>query len=75
MVGSIIGFTSAVRKENPDITTHCFIHRKVLGSKTLGDEMKKVLDNAIKMINFIKQRPVQCRMFKKNHMKTWTDST
>ncbi|XP_062912991.1 zinc finger BED domain-containing protein 5-like [Mobula hypostoma] len=34
-------------------------------SKTVGDEMKKVLDHAVKMINLIKQRPVHLRMFKK----------
>jgi hypothetical protein len=44
--------TTLVKKENPDIITiHCFIHRGVLISKTLGDEIKKVLDDATKMIN------------------------
>jgi hypothetical protein len=38
MVGSIRGFISLVKKENPDIKTHCFIHREVLVSKTFGDE-------------------------------------
>jgi hypothetical protein len=65
MVGPFRGFTSFAKKENPDVTTHCFIHRKVLLSKTLGDEMKKVLDDATKMVNFIKQRTVPSRMFKK----------
>jgi hypothetical protein len=37
----------------------------MLVSETLGDEMKKVLDDATKMINCIKQRPGHCRMFKK----------
>jgi hypothetical protein len=27
MVGSIMGFASRVKKENPDVTTHCFIQR------------------------------------------------
>jgi hypothetical protein len=36
----------------------------MLVSKTLGDETKKVLDDAINMVNFIKQRPVHSRMFK-----------
>jgi hypothetical protein len=34
-------------------------------SKALGDGMKKVLDGATKMVNFIKQIPVHLRMFKK----------
>jgi hypothetical protein len=38
-----------LKKENPDVVTaHCFIHREVLVSKTLGGEIKKVLDDAIK---------------------------
>ncbi|XP_072909831.1 zinc finger BED domain-containing protein 5-like isoform X6 [Hemitrygon akajei] len=66
VVGSMKSFVSLVKKENPDIvTTHCFLHREVLMSKTLGDDMKKVLDAATKMVTFIKQRPVHSRMFKK----------
>jgi hypothetical protein len=65
MVGSIRGFASLVKKGNPDVTTHCLIHRKVLVSKILGDEMKEVLVDAIKMVNFIKHRPLHSRMFKK----------
>jgi hypothetical protein len=37
----------------------------VLVSKTLGDEMQKVLDVATKMVNFIIQILTQSRMFKK----------
>jgi hypothetical protein len=40
VVGFLRGFASLVKQENPDITTHCFIHREVLVSKTLGDEMQ-----------------------------------
>jgi hypothetical protein len=48
MVGSIRVLASLVNKENPDVTTQCFIHREVLVSKTLGDKIKKVLDDAAK---------------------------
>ncbi|XP_068115889.1 zinc finger BED domain-containing protein 5-like [Hyperolius riggenbachi] len=66
MVGSMRGFASLVRKENLSVvTTHCFLHREVLVSKSLGEEMKKVLDDVTKMVNFIKQRPLHSRMFKK----------
>lgn len=38
MVGSMKGFISLVRKEHPDVvTTHCFLYRKALVSKTLVD--------------------------------------
>jgi hypothetical protein len=36
MVGSSRGFAALVKKENPDITTHCFIDREVLGSDIFG---------------------------------------
>jgi hypothetical protein len=66
MVGSITDFAYLVKKkQNPDVTTHCFIHRDVLVSKTLGNEMKKVMHDVTKMVNFTKQRPVHARMFKK----------
>jgi hypothetical protein len=68
VVGSITGFTSLVKKRGgggPHITTHCFIHREVLVSKTLRDKMKKVLDEATKIVNFDKQRPLYYRMLKK----------
>ena len=66
MVGSIKGFVSLVKQENPAIIlTHCFLHREVLVSKSLGDELKKVFDVATKIVNFIKQRPVHSKMFKR----------
>jgi hypothetical protein len=66
MVGSIRGFASLAKKENPDVVTiHCFIHREMLVLKTLGDDLKKVLNDTTKMVNFIKQRPIHSRMFKK----------
>ncbi|KRX52127.1 Zinc finger BED domain-containing protein 5 [Trichinella sp. T9] len=53
-------------QENPDIvSTHYFLYREVLISKSLEGKLKKVFDDVIKMINFIKQRPVHSKMFKK----------
>ena len=66
MVGSIKGFATLVKAKNPAvITTHCFIHREVLVSKTLDEGLKQVLDVTVNMVNFIKQRPLQSRMFAK----------
>jgi hypothetical protein len=48
-----------VKKENPDITIHCFIHREVLVSKTFGDDMKKVFNNATNMVNLSKTSSLQ----------------
>jgi hypothetical protein len=59
VVGFLRGFASLVQKGNPDfVTTHRFIQTELLVAKTLGDEMNKVLDDATKLINFIKQGPV-----------------
>ena len=36
------------KKQKPDFSTQCFLHREMLVSKALGDEMKKVLFEATK---------------------------
>ena len=43
--------------------THCVIHRESLATKTLEPELKHVLDTAIKMVNYIKTRPLNIRLF------------
>ena len=66
MVGSIKGFVSLAKRENSDIiTTHCFLHREVLVGKTLGSDLKKVLNKVVKMVNYIKSRPLKSRLFAK----------
>ena len=66
MIGSIKEFVSLARRENPDIiTTHCFLHREVLVGKTLGSELKAVLDVVVKMVNYIKNKPLKSRLFAK----------
>jgi hypothetical protein len=58
VVGSIRGFASLVKKEKAIQTS-----REVLVSKILRDEIEDVLDEATKMVNFIKQRPVHSGTF------------
>ncbi|XP_025422231.1 zinc finger BED domain-containing protein 5-like [Sipha flava] len=66
MVGSIKGFTTLAKKKNPNIiSTHCFLHRESLISKTLPITLKSILDKIVSMVNFIKSRPLQSRLFKK----------
>jgi hypothetical protein len=56
MIGSIKGLITLIKEKNPDIiTTHCFLYREVLVSKTIGEDLKQVLDVAVNMVNFIKQ--------------------
>ena len=65
MVGSLNGFITLVKeRQNPNIIiTHCFLHREALVAKTLGDELKEVLNQVIEKVNFIKRRPLKCRLF------------
>lgn len=52
------------KKQKPDFSTQCFLHRELLVSKALEDEMKKFYLKLQKMIDFIKQKPVYSKMFK-----------
>ena len=55
MTGKYEGFITRALKENPSvITTHCFLHREVLVAKTCNEELIAVLNQAAKMVNFIK---------------------
>jgi hypothetical protein len=51
-------------KVNPQIVwTHCFLHREALASKAMGLELRKVLDTAIQIINYIKASAKNNRIF------------
>uniref|UniRef100_A0A8C3FIZ9 Uncharacterized protein n=1 Tax=Chrysemys picta bellii TaxID=8478 RepID=A0A8C3FIZ9_CHRPI len=43
--------------------THCSIHRQALATKRMPEGLKEVLDNAVKMVNFIKSWPTNSRIF------------
>ena len=65
MVGSLKGFVTLAKKRNANIiSTHCFLHRESLVSKTLPVALKPVLDKVVNMVNFIKSRPLKIRVFK-----------
>ena len=64
MAGKHKGFLARVLQVAPLINfTHCIIHRENLECKTLDPDLKSVLDAAIKIVNFIKSRPLQTRLF------------
>jgi len=66
MIGSIKGFVSLVQRETPNaVQTHCFLHREVLVSKTVPDELNQVLKQVVEIVNFIKTRPLKSRLFEK----------
>ena len=37
---------------------HCSIHREALATKGMPDSLKDVLDTIVKMLNFVKARPL-----------------
>lgn len=64
MTGQHRGLVSRIRQVNPDIQTmHCIIHREALASKRMSPELHNVLNDSVKVINFIKSRPLNARLF------------
>ncbi|XP_042228849.1 protein ZBED8-like [Homarus americanus] len=66
MLSNTSGFAALVKKEAPQvIVTHCFLHRHALASKTLPAILKEVLSTGVKVVNFIRARAVNHRVFKR----------
>lgn len=64
MTGRYKGFVTRVKEVAENVTsTHCVIHREALAAKRIPASLKKVLDEAVKIVNFIKTRPLQSRIF------------
>ena len=65
MTGTHRGLIARIRQVNPDIQPmHCIIHI-VLSTciNHMSPELHEVLNDSVKVINFIKSRPVNSRMF------------
>ncbi|XP_047493411.1 SCAN domain-containing protein 3-like [Penaeus chinensis] len=64
MTGKVKGLVARIKKENPDVEwTHCIIHRESLASKKMSSQLHEILNDAVKVINFIKSRPLNTRLF------------
>lgn len=64
MVGVRGGFVTLVKKEWPHVTSsHCSLHRYALASKTLPPSLMEVMDVAVKVINCIRSRAKNHRLF------------
>ena len=64
MLGCRSGFQTLVKEQSPDVVgTHCTIHRQALMAKTLPDQLKNVLDDVVKAVNFIKANALNSRLF------------
>ncbi len=64
MLGSKFGFQKRVKEVAPNAKGfHCMIHRFALASKTLPDELCKILEAVVKCVNFVKAGALNSRLF------------
>ena len=64
MTGRHSGVVTCVQVNAPDATwVHCSIHREALAAKGMPDSLKDVLDTTVKMVNFVKARPLNSLVF------------
>lgn len=65
MIGSRIGFCAKVKERNPDVVLiHCFLHRENLATRDMQPDLHQVLKDVIQIINFIKARAMNSRIFR-----------
>lgn len=63
MTGKDSGFVRRMKNVMPNATwVHCFLHRQALATKVMPTELKTVLNETVKSVNFVKSRPLQCRL-------------
>ena len=63
-LGSRKGFATEVKKKNPAIMiVHCLLHRENLASQKLSGELSEVLKDVVSIVNFIKARALNTRLF------------
>ncbi|XP_067137835.1 zinc finger BED domain-containing protein 5-like [Centruroides vittatus] len=64
ITGKIREFITRASEKNPNIkNVHCFLHREALMAKSLPDELLSVLQEVVKIVNYIKSRPLNSRLF------------
>jgi hypothetical protein len=64
VTGKVKGFKAKVREVNPEIRFyHCFLHREAIVAKMLPVPIQSVLDEVVKIVNFVKSRPLNSRLF------------
>ncbi|XP_060768837.1 zinc finger BED domain-containing protein 5-like [Neoarius graeffei] len=64
MTGRHSGVVTRVQAVAPDATwVHCGIHREALAAKGMPGSLKSALDKTVKIVNFVKSRPLNSRIF------------
>lgn len=62
MTGGARELIARIKKQNPDVKwTHCVIHREA--SKKMRPELHDNLNDSVKVVTFIKSRPLNARLF------------
>jgi hypothetical protein len=66
MTGKNSGVAARISKvSDPDMqVTHCMIHREMLASKQMVPELSEVLNECVKVVNFVKANALNSRIFK-----------
>ena len=65
MTGRHRGFVSRVKEVAHHVSSsHCILHREALAMKRIPDNLRSVLEGTIRIVNLIKARPLQSRIFK-----------
>src|SRR6185437_4503122 len=64
MTGKSKGLVARIQTVAPEIKgTHCMLHRSALASKKLSPVLNDTLSDAVKVVNFIKAKPLNSRLF------------
>lgn len=65
MTGAHSGLVTKIKKEAPEAQhIHCSLHREALVTKRCPAQLKTVLNEAVKTVNFIKSRALNSRLFR-----------
>lgn len=63
MRGTSNGFIAHVAQRNPEVLIlHCMIHREALAVKDLSQKLQSVLDDVIKIVNYVKSKALNTRV-------------
>jgi hypothetical protein len=64
LTGHKKGFQAEVREVARHANfIHCIIHREALASRDLHQQKHTLLQEAVKVVKFVKPRPLKCRLF------------
>ncbi len=64
MVGHISGSLARIQNKNKIVESiHCCCHRQALAVKRMHENLKLVLNDVVKIVNFIKSRPLNATIF------------